>query len=507
MVFCDEPWCNEPGRENQAGSDQSKSYNRTIRRLTVQYAMLDWVKHIQPVSINNSIPNGTAASSTASVGSSQNLSQGGNGIWTFLAEKHFKAHSRQIIKNVSQWANDGLGSSVFNPFGPIGDAITMFGPNITQGTNGVPSAPSYVPSSDSDDDEGDYIPVKTKAGTFEESLGGPSQKLLSAPAIVGPQFYSDQQSTQPPHIHHTLPPYSPKNTHPAVVDQSQYGISSYLGYGASPDGHVGLMALATASQMQGQAQNTLTNSTQQSHHKMKNKLSDMFSGSSQKKQAKKVAPSPANVPLHPPPLTHAHTYPSQQPYAYSYYSAGETSFIPSVYAQQSHYAGYCPQYIAQGPSANQQTGSLLIGGAPNTLTKAASSAVLNGPVKHSTGYMPYAPVVSSCIPPQGLSMATANQLASGKPMPPKALYEPMFQAQKQAAAAGAVAPINNSPSIQNTGKASNAPKVKMLDNITRDLLSHLAYLIVEEHDEMRILALRLTGVDKGDKDHGKKRAR
>jgi len=104
-------------------------------------------------------------------------------------------------------------------------------------------------------------------------------------------------------------------------------------------------------------------------------------------------------------------------------------------------------------------------------------------------------------------MATANQLASGKPMPPKALYEPMFQAQKQAAAAGAVAPINNSPSIQNTGKASNAPKVKMLDDITRALLLHLAYLIVEEHDEMRILALRLTGVDKGDKDHGKKRAR
>lgn len=44
MVFCDEPHCNEPGFESQAGSDQSKQYNRNQYHAVVKYAMLEWLE-------------------------------------------------------------------------------------------------------------------------------------------------------------------------------------------------------------------------------------------------------------------------------------------------------------------------------------------------------------------------------------------------------------------------------------------------------------------------------
>lgn len=43
MIFCQDPWCNEPGRENMGNGVQSKNYNRTIQGLTVRHAMLEWL--------------------------------------------------------------------------------------------------------------------------------------------------------------------------------------------------------------------------------------------------------------------------------------------------------------------------------------------------------------------------------------------------------------------------------------------------------------------------------
>ncbi|KAF2663702.1 UBC-like protein, partial [Microthyrium microscopicum] len=40
MVLCEEPWCNEPGREHHVGSEASFKYNHNIRHLTVEYALL-----------------------------------------------------------------------------------------------------------------------------------------------------------------------------------------------------------------------------------------------------------------------------------------------------------------------------------------------------------------------------------------------------------------------------------------------------------------------------------
>src|SRR5690242_14272352 len=42
MILCEEPWCNEPGRESQAGSMHSLRYTEHIRHLTIEYALKPW---------------------------------------------------------------------------------------------------------------------------------------------------------------------------------------------------------------------------------------------------------------------------------------------------------------------------------------------------------------------------------------------------------------------------------------------------------------------------------
>lgn len=76
MIFCDEPWCNEPGREGQSGSQQSKNYNKTIQALTIRYAILNWLQSIN------------------------------NGIWNDVVCEHFKNSADTILDTVDKWAKD-----------------------------------------------------------------------------------------------------------------------------------------------------------------------------------------------------------------------------------------------------------------------------------------------------------------------------------------------------------------------------------------------------------------
>ncbi|KAF3065241.1 putative ubiquitin-conjugating enzyme protein 17 [Daldinia childiae] len=46
MIFCEEPWYNEPGRERSIDKPKSDSYNNHVRSMTMQYAQLPWVKAI-----------------------------------------------------------------------------------------------------------------------------------------------------------------------------------------------------------------------------------------------------------------------------------------------------------------------------------------------------------------------------------------------------------------------------------------------------------------------------
>ncbi|KAI9775454.1 MAG: glycylpeptide N-tetradecanoyltransferase [Peltula sp. TS41687] len=76
MIFCDDPWCNEPGREGQSGSSMSQNYNKTIQALTARYAILHW---LQAIDI---------------------------GIWNDVVSEHFKNNADTILQTVNKWAKD-----------------------------------------------------------------------------------------------------------------------------------------------------------------------------------------------------------------------------------------------------------------------------------------------------------------------------------------------------------------------------------------------------------------
>ncbi|RMY14321.1 hypothetical protein D0868_01517 [Hortaea werneckii] len=75
MIFCDEPWCNEPGRENQAETLQSKEYSRGLRPHTIKAAMLDWMAN-----------KGT--------------------VWSEVVRRHFEIHENEIVACVDEWVAD-----------------------------------------------------------------------------------------------------------------------------------------------------------------------------------------------------------------------------------------------------------------------------------------------------------------------------------------------------------------------------------------------------------------
>ncbi|PZD35923.1 NMT1, N-myristoyl transferase, partial [Pyrenophora tritici-repentis] len=78
MVLCEEPWYNEPGRETQYRSGKnspSGAYNADIRKLTVRYALLDWLD--KPSS-----------------------------LWQDVVDYHFKEHGNAILQTVEQWAKE-----------------------------------------------------------------------------------------------------------------------------------------------------------------------------------------------------------------------------------------------------------------------------------------------------------------------------------------------------------------------------------------------------------------
>jgi hypothetical protein len=73
MIFCDEPWYNEPGRESQPNDMASKEYNMRIQSLTVPYAINSWLRTKAP-------------------------------IWQDVVDKHFSTHGDQILSVVKTWA-------------------------------------------------------------------------------------------------------------------------------------------------------------------------------------------------------------------------------------------------------------------------------------------------------------------------------------------------------------------------------------------------------------------
>ena len=102
MIFCDQPWYNEPGREiNSAGDDQSKAYNRTLYPGTVQYAMLDWLeKKRYPLARGRLYSTGRRLGGPEQNQASQDTN---NDIWQEIVKKHFESKEKEIKATVDKW--------------------------------------------------------------------------------------------------------------------------------------------------------------------------------------------------------------------------------------------------------------------------------------------------------------------------------------------------------------------------------------------------------------------
>ncbi len=79
MIFCEEPWYNEPGRESsyRKGSSGSPSiaYNKDIRQHTVDHAILSWIDQSPP-------------------------------LWKEVVDYHFKTNANTILQRVEEWAQN-----------------------------------------------------------------------------------------------------------------------------------------------------------------------------------------------------------------------------------------------------------------------------------------------------------------------------------------------------------------------------------------------------------------
>ncbi|OTB18593.1 hypothetical protein K445DRAFT_19195 [Daldinia sp. EC12] len=86
MIFCEEPWYNEPGRECNKDKEQSEHYNSQVRILTMQYAQLPWIKTL---GANVEDQNKAAGPSTKS-------------LWQETAELYLRANKKEILDLIKQ---------------------------------------------------------------------------------------------------------------------------------------------------------------------------------------------------------------------------------------------------------------------------------------------------------------------------------------------------------------------------------------------------------------------
>jgi baculoviral IAP repeat-containing protein 6 len=89
MVFCEEPWYNEPGRESQRNAVASENENTTLQGHTIQYAMLPWLQKL-PVGKQS-------ARAEAQSGDTDMY------VWSDVVRRHFAANGKAILETVKRW--------------------------------------------------------------------------------------------------------------------------------------------------------------------------------------------------------------------------------------------------------------------------------------------------------------------------------------------------------------------------------------------------------------------
>lgn len=89
MVFCDEPYYNEPGWSSYKNDSQSNSYNRNLYRATTQVAILQWLDAMEERQKGKN-------KATAK----------GDDLWDEVLLRHFSKNADSIMRTLKEWEAD-----------------------------------------------------------------------------------------------------------------------------------------------------------------------------------------------------------------------------------------------------------------------------------------------------------------------------------------------------------------------------------------------------------------
>ncbi len=90
MVFCEEPWYNEPGRELRRNKSASDKENATLQVATIEHAMLHWLKKLPESSTSGKAPEQATPGDTDMY------------VWHDVVHKHFAANGKTILETIKK---------------------------------------------------------------------------------------------------------------------------------------------------------------------------------------------------------------------------------------------------------------------------------------------------------------------------------------------------------------------------------------------------------------------
>lgn len=205
MIFIDEPWANEPGRENQRDTDQSKAYNRRLYPDVVKYAMLEWIEGKRTKTGGPAVSyRGLGRTIGDTIDPRKSKNTGSEGIWSEVTKKHFEINHDAIVDTVIKWTQDkppaNRAQSRYSK--PAPDPYAMPNLHVSPNANplsygyGVQSAygfggpPSNINSGGNFGGPAYGSPVKSKgpfaaSGQYGMSFTGPGRTIGGEQAAVG----------------------------------------------------------------------------------------------------------------------------------------------------------------------------------------------------------------------------------------------------------------------------------------------------------------------------------
>ena len=84
MIFCPNPWYNEPGREFQPNDSASEAENKTLQGHTIEHAMLYWLNKLPTVGGKGVVDTDMC-------------------IWQEVVRMHFGSEGQGILDAVGKW--------------------------------------------------------------------------------------------------------------------------------------------------------------------------------------------------------------------------------------------------------------------------------------------------------------------------------------------------------------------------------------------------------------------